>query len=200
MIGTEEAWALDGAARASSPCVGAGASGAEIASAYGRLGAEVLLFEALDRVLPTEDADISKVAGRGARQAEHQGPHRHARRERRRRTTTRSRSPSATRPARSSGSSSPPAAGRTSRRSGSTTAGVKLDDSGLIEVDGALRTSRQEGLRDRRPRPRPRARAQGVRRGRHRRRGRGRAWRPTRSSTSTSRARRSARPTSPRSG
>ena len=44
--------------------VGAGASGAEIASAYGRLGTEVLLFEALDRVLPTEDADISKVAGR----------------------------------------------------------------------------------------------------------------------------------------
>jgi dihydrolipoamide dehydrogenase len=45
--------------------VGAGASGAEIASAYGRLGSEVLLFEALDRVLPTEDADISRVAGRG---------------------------------------------------------------------------------------------------------------------------------------
>jgi dihydrolipoamide dehydrogenase len=44
--------------------VGAGASGAEIASAYGRLGTEVLLFEALDRVLPTEDADISRVAGR----------------------------------------------------------------------------------------------------------------------------------------
>jgi dihydrolipoamide dehydrogenase len=45
--------------------VGAGASGAEIASAYARLGVEVLLFEALDRVLPTEDADISKAAARG---------------------------------------------------------------------------------------------------------------------------------------
>src|SRR5918994_2135431 len=44
--------------------VGAGASGAEIASAYGRMGVKVLLFEALDRVLPTEDADISKAAGR----------------------------------------------------------------------------------------------------------------------------------------
>ena len=44
--------------------IGAGASGAEIASAYGRMGTQVLLFEALDRVLPTEDADISKVAGR----------------------------------------------------------------------------------------------------------------------------------------
>jgi dihydrolipoamide dehydrogenase len=45
--------------------VGAGASGAEIASAYARLGVEVTLFEALDRVLPTEDADISKLAERG---------------------------------------------------------------------------------------------------------------------------------------
>ena len=45
--------------------VGAGASGAEIASAYARLGVEVLLFEALERVLPTEDADISKVVERG---------------------------------------------------------------------------------------------------------------------------------------
>ena len=44
--------------------LGAGASGTEIASAYGRLGTEVLLFEMLDRVLPTEDADISKVAAR----------------------------------------------------------------------------------------------------------------------------------------
>src|SRR5204863_2744707 len=45
--------------------VGAGASGAEIASGFGRLGASVQLFEALDRVLPTEDADISRVVARG---------------------------------------------------------------------------------------------------------------------------------------
>jgi dihydrolipoamide dehydrogenase len=45
--------------------VGAGASGAEIASAYARLGVEVRLFEALDRVLPTEDTDISKIVERG---------------------------------------------------------------------------------------------------------------------------------------
>jgi dihydrolipoamide dehydrogenase len=63
VIGTEEAWALEELPRRLA-VVGAGASGAEIASAYGRLGSEVLLFEALDRVLPTEDADISKVAGR----------------------------------------------------------------------------------------------------------------------------------------
>ena len=53
-------------------------------------------------------------------------------------------------------------------------AGVKLGERGLIEVDGRLRTSHREGLRDRRPRPRPRARPQGLRRGRDRGRGRGR--------------------------
>jgi dihydrolipoamide dehydrogenase len=63
VIGTEEAWALE-ELPASLAVLGAGASGAEIASAYGRMGTEVALFEALDRVLPTEDADISKVAGR----------------------------------------------------------------------------------------------------------------------------------------
>jgi dihydrolipoamide dehydrogenase len=63
VIGTEEAWALEELPQ-SLAVIGAGASGAEIASAYGRMGAQVLLFEALDRVLPTEDADISKAAGR----------------------------------------------------------------------------------------------------------------------------------------
>jgi dihydrolipoamide dehydrogenase len=66
VIGTEEAWALKELPRTIA-VVGAGASGAEIASAYARLGTEVMLFEALDRVLPTEDADISKVAERGLR-------------------------------------------------------------------------------------------------------------------------------------
>ena len=64
VIGTEEAWALDELPK-SMAVVGAGASGSEIASAYARLGVEVLLLEALDRVLPTEDADISRVAERG---------------------------------------------------------------------------------------------------------------------------------------
>src|SRR5215207_10526059 len=63
VIGTEEAWALQQQPKTLA-VVGAGASGAEIASAYGRLGTDVLLFEALDRVLPTEDADISKAAAR----------------------------------------------------------------------------------------------------------------------------------------
>jgi dihydrolipoamide dehydrogenase len=64
VIGTEEAWALPELPKTMA-VVGAGASGAEIASGYARLGTAVTLFEALDRVLPTEDADISRVAERG---------------------------------------------------------------------------------------------------------------------------------------
>jgi dihydrolipoamide dehydrogenase len=64
VIGTEEAWALS-ELPSKLVVVGAGASGTEIASAYARLGVPVQLFEALDRVLPTEDADISKLAERG---------------------------------------------------------------------------------------------------------------------------------------
>jgi dihydrolipoamide dehydrogenase len=64
VIGTEEAWALSELPQ-SMVVIGAGASGTEIASAYQRLGTQVTLYEALDRVLPTEDADISKAALRG---------------------------------------------------------------------------------------------------------------------------------------
>lgn len=44
--------------------VGAGASGAEIASAYGRMGTEVLLVEMLDQILPLEDKDMARVVER----------------------------------------------------------------------------------------------------------------------------------------
>jgi dihydrolipoamide dehydrogenase len=64
VIGTEEAWALESLPKTLA-VVGAGASGTEIASAYARLGSDVTLYEGLDRVLPTEDADISKIAERG---------------------------------------------------------------------------------------------------------------------------------------
>src|SRR5215203_1897191 len=64
IIGTEEAWALEDLPETMA-VAGAGASGVEIASAYGRLGVDVMLFEALDRVVPAEDPDISKVVGRG---------------------------------------------------------------------------------------------------------------------------------------
>ena len=44
--------------------VGAGASGAELASAYARFGTEVLLIEMLDQILPAEDKDIAKIVER----------------------------------------------------------------------------------------------------------------------------------------
>jgi dihydrolipoyl dehydrogenase len=66
VLGTEEAWAL-AELPSSLAVVGAGASGAEIASGFARLGSRVLLFEVLDRVLPTEDADISRLVERGLR-------------------------------------------------------------------------------------------------------------------------------------
>jgi dihydrolipoamide dehydrogenase len=139
VIGTEEAWALD-ELPTSLAVVGAGASGAEIASAYARLGSEVLLFEALERVLPTEDADISKVAERGLKR-DGMGIHTNALVQEI-----------------ESGSDSVKftygnaegevqwlviAAGRGPdvEALGLDAAGVKLSDDGLIEVDGAMRTS-----------------------------------------------------------
>ncbi len=44
--------------------VGAGASGCELASAYGRFGTEVLLIEMLDQILPAEDKDMARVVAR----------------------------------------------------------------------------------------------------------------------------------------
>jgi len=64
IIGTEQAWALS-ELPARLAVVGAGASGAEIASGYARLGSDVRLIEALARVLPTEDADVSRLVERG---------------------------------------------------------------------------------------------------------------------------------------
>jgi len=44
--------------------VGAGASGAEVASAFGRFGVEVVLIEMLDQLLPAEDKDVARVVER----------------------------------------------------------------------------------------------------------------------------------------
>jgi dihydrolipoyl dehydrogenase len=139
VIGTEEAWALAELPK-SMAVVGAGASGAEIASGYARLGVEVHLFEALERVLPTEDADISKVAERGFKK---QGIQIH--------TST------LVKDVQSSGSAVTFTHGEESgsvdwlviaagrgpdiEALGLEAAGVKLDDNGLIDVDGAMRTS-----------------------------------------------------------
>jgi dihydrolipoamide dehydrogenase len=139
VIGTEEAWALN-ELPATMAVVGAGASGAEIASAYARLGVEVSLFEALDRVLPTEDADISKLAERGLKRqgiAIHTG------------TLVKDVQSGQSNVKFSHGDEAGEvdwlviAAGRSADVDalGLDAAGVKLDAAGLIEVDGAMRTS-----------------------------------------------------------
>lgn len=64
IVGTEEGWALNDLPR-SMIVLGAGASGTELASAYARLGVKTTLLEGTDRVLPSEEADISKVVARG---------------------------------------------------------------------------------------------------------------------------------------
>ncbi len=139
VIGTEEAWALERLPQ-SLAVVGAGASGAEIASAYARLGVEVRLFEMLDRVLPTEDADISKAAERGLKK---QGMSIY--------TSTRIANVESgdDRVTFSFGEESGSAdwlvlatgRGPDVEALGLEVAGVELDERGLINVDGALRTS-----------------------------------------------------------
>jgi dihydrolipoamide dehydrogenase len=141
VIGTEEAWALPELPQRLA-VLGAGASGTEIASAYGRLGSDVLLFEALDRVLPTEDADISKVAGRGLAKQNmkiHTG------------TLVEGVESGDDKVSFKYGDETGEAdwlviaAGRGPdvEALGLEAAGVELDDKGLIKVDGALRTSAQ---------------------------------------------------------
>jgi dihydrolipoyl dehydrogenase len=60
VLDTERMWTSD-EQPARLAVIGAGASGTEIASAYGRFGTEVVLIEMLDQILPLEDADIAKV-------------------------------------------------------------------------------------------------------------------------------------------
>ncbi len=140
VIGTEQAWAL-AEIPARLAVVGAGASGAEIASAFARLGSEVLLLEALERVLPTEDADISRLVERGLKRqgiAVHTG------------TPVTDVAAGESRVTFSYGESSGEvdylviAAGRGADVNGLglAEAGVELEDRGLIRVDGAMRTSR----------------------------------------------------------
>jgi dihydrolipoamide dehydrogenase len=140
VIGTEEAWAL-AELPARLAVVGAGASGTEIASGFARLGSEVVLIEALDRLLPTEDADISRLVERGLKR---QGVSAHTG------------SPVADVASSESSVSFSfgeeraevewlvIAAGRRAdvEGLGLEQAGVELDERGLVRVDGALRTTR----------------------------------------------------------
>ncbi|MGI8922156.1 MAG: dihydrolipoyl dehydrogenase [Solirubrobacteraceae bacterium] len=140
VLDTAGAWLL-GALPESIAVVGAGASGTEIASAYARLGSRVLLFDALDRVLPTEDADISRIAARGFKQQQietHTG------------TLVTNVKPSANDVSFAHGDQEETvaylaiAAGRGPdiEGLGLKEAGIELDEQGLIAVDGAQKTSR----------------------------------------------------------
>jgi dihydrolipoamide dehydrogenase len=139
VIGTEEAWALAELPK-TMIVVGAGASGSEIASAYARLGVEVHLFEGLDRVLPSEDADISKLAERGFKK---QGIKVHTK------TFVENVETHEDKVTFTYGGEAGEAewlviaAGRGPdvEGLGLDTAGVKLLDNGLIEVDGAQKTN-----------------------------------------------------------
>jgi dihydrolipoamide dehydrogenase len=140
VIGTEEAWALP-EVPGRLAVVGAGASGAEIASAYARLGSEVVLTEMMDRLLPTEDADISRLVERGLKR---QG------------ISVQTGTPLANVEASDSavrfshGDESSEVdylvicAGRAAdvEGLGLEQAGIELEPNGLVKVDGALRTSR----------------------------------------------------------
>jgi dihydrolipoamide dehydrogenase len=143
VIGTEEAWALE-SLPASIAVVGAGASGAEIASAYARLGAEVHLFEALDRALPTEDTDISKVA---ERQLKRQGIKLHTKTfvEKVESTDTGVRFSFGDETAEVDWLVIAAGRGPDVDALGLATAGVEVDERGLIKVDGRLRTT-AEGI------------------------------------------------------
>jgi dihydrolipoamide dehydrogenase len=141
VIGTEQAWALQ-ELPARLAVVGAGASGAEIASGFARLGSEVLLLEALDRVLPTEDADISRLVERGLKR---QGIEVHTE------TPVQDVKAGDGSVSFSYGEETAEvdylviAAGRGADIDGLglDEAGVELDERGLVKVDGALRSTRR---------------------------------------------------------
>ncbi len=141
VIGTEQAWALQ-ELPARLAVVGAGASGAEIASGFARLGSEVLLLEALERLLPSEDADISRLVERGLKR---QGIQVHTG------TPVQEVRGGEGSVSFSYGEETAEVdyfvicAGRGADIDGLglAEAGVELDERGLVKVDGALRTSRK---------------------------------------------------------
>jgi dihydrolipoamide dehydrogenase len=122
--------------------IGAGASGTEIASALGRLGTEVLLLEALDRILPLEDEEIAKACAREIRKQ-------NVRIETGAKVEGASAGESSVTVSFNGGSEEFDhlviAAGRGPdvEGLGLGEAGIERDDRGFIKVDGRLRTSRQ---------------------------------------------------------
>ncbi len=139
VLGTEQAWALQELPTRLA-VVGCGASGTEIASGFARLGSDVILLEAVDRVLPAEDADISRLAERGFKQ---QGIAVHTS------TPIEGVAADGAKVAFSHGGERSEvdylvvAAGRAPdvQGLGLAEAGVELDEQGFVRVDGAMRTS-----------------------------------------------------------
>ncbi|MBV9212234.1 MAG: dihydrolipoyl dehydrogenase [Actinobacteria bacterium] len=140
VLGTETAWGL-GELPGRLAVIGAGASGTEVASAFGRLGTEVVLLEALDGILPLEDEEIAKACAREIRKQNVE-------------IVTGAKIDAA-----EAGDDAVKLAWGGEERSfdyvciaagrapdleslGLEEAGVKTGDNGLIEVDGAMRTSR----------------------------------------------------------
>ena len=149
VIGTEEAWALE-ELPARLAVVGCGASGAEIASGFARLGSEVILLEALDSVLPTEDSEISRLVERGLKQ---QGIDVHKSSPVADVAATEQGVSFSYGPPGADGAAGAPgaevdylviAAGRGAdvEALGLAEAGVELEERGLVRVDAAMRTSR----------------------------------------------------------
>jgi dihydrolipoamide dehydrogenase len=140
VIGTEEAWALPELPERLA-VVGCGASGAEIASGFARLGSEVMVVELVDRVLPTEDVDISRLVERGLKR---QGISLNTG------TGVADVAAGKKNVSFSYGEQTAEvdylviASGRGAdiEGLGLAEAGVELDEGGLVKVDGALRTSR----------------------------------------------------------
>ncbi|HEX8067062.1 MAG TPA: dihydrolipoyl dehydrogenase [Thermoleophilaceae bacterium] len=141
VLGTETAWALD-ELPSRLAVIGAGASGTEVASAFGRLGVEVVLLEALPQILPLEDEEIAKACAREIKKQNVE-------------IVTGAEIESA-----EAGESEVKLAWGGEERSfdyvciaagrgpdveglGLDDAGVKTNDRGLVEVDGAMRTSRE---------------------------------------------------------
>jgi dihydrolipoamide dehydrogenase len=141
VLDTAAAWLLGERPRRLA-VIGAGASGTEIASAYGRLGTDVVLLEALPQILPLEDEEIAKACAREIRKQNV--------------TIVTEASVSSAKPGDSSvildwGDGDQEfdylciAAGRGADTDGLglDDAGVETDERGAVKVDGAMRTSRE---------------------------------------------------------
>jgi dihydrolipoamide dehydrogenase len=122
--------------------IGAGASGTEIASAFGRLGTEVVLLEALEQILPLEDEEIAKACAREVRKQ-------NVRIETGAKVDSAEASDSGVKVAFNGETEEFDylviAAGRGPdvEGLGLDEAGIERDERGLIKVDGRLRTSRE---------------------------------------------------------